>query len=356
MTKKSRASISSFHPPRASAAPAGAVSSSGRPGRRSHGLALIAARALAVATLGQNVHAATLSPLTCPLDDSLRWILCVSVLVGLMLLAVFLWLEAMDHRAGAARLARTLEQQGSGAGIPELAENGPRAIVRLARAINNVRRRQSERDVAHLDVQAAYAHDLRTPLTRMGLRCEMLEDASLREAMERDLAQMRELVEASVASARLQRSVAEPLQRVDADGLLGSLMRDYRESGRAIAVDGHIGQPVMACPLALRRVLANLIDNALRYGSDVRVSARVDATSLVLAVVDSGPGIRPAQMEAVFAPWVRAQQGGSEAKAGSGLGLAIARRLARSMQGDLQLQNRRCGGLEARLTLPLVVA
>ncbi|MBB3639494.1 ATP-binding protein [Variovorax atrisoli] len=362
MTKKSRASISSFicsyfgsfHRARASVAFAGAPSKSTQPDRRSHGLALTAARALAVATLGQNVHAATLSPLACPLDDSLRWVLCVSVLVGLMLLAVVLWLEAMDHRAGAARLARTLEQHG--AGMPELAESGPRAIVRLARAINNVRRRQAERDVAHLDVQAAYAHDLRTPLTRMGLRCEMLEDASLREAMERDLAQMRELVEASVASARLQRSVAEPLQRVDADGLLGSLMRDYREAGRAIAVDGRIGQPVMACPLALRRVLANLIDNALRYGSDVRVSARVDATSLVLAVVDSGPGIRPAQMEAVFAPWVRAQQGDAEGKVGSGLGLAIARRLARSMQGELQLQNRRSGGLEARLTLPLVVA
>ncbi|MET3183374.1 UNVERIFIED_ORG: signal transduction histidine kinase [Variovorax guangxiensis] len=356
MTKKSPASISSFHPACASDARAGAVSKTAQPARRSQGLALVAARAIAVATLGQNVHAATLSPLSCPLDDSLRWIVCVSVLVGLMLLAVFLWLEAMDHRAGAARLARAIEHRGSGAGVPELVESGPRAIVRLARAINNLRRRQAERDVAHLDVQAAYAHDLRTPLTRMGLRCEMLEDHALREAMERDLAQMRELVEASVASARMQRSVAEPLQRVDADGLLGNMMRDYREAGRAIVLDGRIGQPVMACPLALRRVLANLIDNALRYGRDVRVCARIDSTSLVLAVVDSGPGIRPAQMEAVFAPWVRAAQGGSEGKAGSGLGLAIARRLARSMQGDLQLQNRRCGGLEARLTLPLVVA
>lgn len=363
MTKKSRASISSFicsyfgsfHRARASVAFAGAASKSTQPDRRSHRLALIAARALALATLGQNVHAATLSPLSCPLDDSLRWVLCVSVLVGLLLLAVFLWLEAMDHRASAVRVARTMERHGS-AGMPELAESGPRAIVRLARAINDVRRRQAERDVAHLDMQAAYAHDLRTPLTRMGLRCEMLEDHALREAMERDLAQMRELVEASVASARLQRSVAEPLQRVDADGLLGNLMRDYREAGRAVALDGRIGQPVMACPLALRRVLANLIDNALRYGSDVRVCARVDATSLVLAVVDSGPGIRPAQMESVFAPWVSAQQGDAEGKVGSGLGLAIARRLARSMQGELQLQNRRSGGLEARLTLPLVVA
>ncbi|MFS2164509.1 sensor histidine kinase [Variovorax sp. Varisp62] len=355
MTKKPATSISPVHPVDTSEALAGAVPDSVAPGRRSHSLALIGARAIAVASFGQNAHAATLAPLACPLDDGMLWVLCVSMLVGFMLLSVFLWIEATDHHAGAARLARAMERHSGNARMPELAESGPRSIARLARAINTVRCRQAEREAEHLDVQAAYAHDLRTPLTRMGLRCEMLEDDALREAMERDLAQMRELVEASVASARMQRNVAEPLQRIDADGLLGNLMRDYREAGRAIVLDGRIGQPVVACPLALRRVLANLIDNALRYGSDVRICARVDAKSLVLAVQDSGPGIRAAQMDAVFAPWIRAQQG-QKGKPGSGLGLAIAQRLARSMHGDLQLENRRGGGLEARLTLPLVVA
>lgn len=359
MTKKPPRSASPFLATRECAAPAGADADRVAPSRRSRGIASIAARAIAVASLGQGAQAASLAPLAplaCPLDEGLLWIVGVCVLVGLLLLAVFFWLEAMELRAGAARLARAMERHAGDARLPELAENGPLAIGRLARAINAVRSRQAGRDAEHLDVQAAYAHDLRTPLTRLGLRCEMLEDEALREAMERDLLQMRELVEASVASARMQRSVAEPLQRIDADGLLGNLMRDYRDAGRAVALDGRIGQPVMACPLALRRVLSNLVDNALRYGSDVRICARIDATSLVLAVVDSGPGIRPAQMDAVFAPWVRAQQSSHEGKPGSGLGLAIARRLARSMQGDLQLQNRRCGGLEARLTLPLVVA
>ncbi|QRF62633.1 ATP-binding protein [Variovorax paradoxus] len=332
----------------ASATPAKAVP-------RTQGLALYAARALALAALGQNTHAATLAPMVCSIDDGLLWILGVSVLVVLALIGVCLGLEVLAYRAGAVRIARALESHGGDARMPELPESGPRAIARLARAINKGRRRRVEREAEHLDVQAAYAHDLRTPLTRMGLRCEMLDDPALREAMQRDLAEMQELVEASVASARLQRSVAEPLQRVDADGLLDNLVRGYRDSGRAIALDGRIGQPVVACPLALRRVLANLIDNALRYGSDVRVCAHVDAQRLVLAVVDSGPGIKPAQIDAVFAPWVRGRQG-QEDKPGSGLGLAIARRLARSMQGELLLQNRRTGGLEARLTLPLVVA
>ncbi|MDM0033642.1 ATP-binding protein [Variovorax sp. J22P271] len=315
----------------------------------------IAVRALAFAMLGQTTHAATLPSLDCTINDGLWGMLSLTLLAGLSLVCVLLGLHVHAHRAGAMRMARELDRVGKDARLPSMAQDGPSAIAQLIRSINTIRHRQAEREAEHLDVQASYAHDLRTPLTRMGLRCEMLEDPVAREGMERDLAEMRELVEASVACARMQRNVAEPLQRVDADGLIGKLVRDYRDAGRAIALDGHIGRPVVACPLALRRVLANLIDNALRYGSDVRVCARIDTQSLVLAVVDSGPGICPAQLEAVLSPWVRAPQG-QEEKPGSGLGLAIARRLARSMQGELQLRNRRSGGFEARLTLPLVVA
>jgi signal transduction histidine kinase len=325
------------------------------PVRRSRGIALTVACALAMATLGQNTQASMLAPTSCTLNAGLPSLLSMPLLVVLALVAALLGLKLQAHRAGAARLARTLEHVDSDARMPALDERGSGDVAQLARAINTVRQRQAERVAEHLDVQAAYAHDLRTPLTRMGLRCEMLEDFEARKAMERDLAEMRELVDGSIASARMQHSLAEPLQRVDADGLIGNLVRDYRDSGRAIALDGCIGRPVVACPLALRRVLANLIDNALRYGTDVRVCARIDTQSLVLAVMDSGPGIRPAQIDAVLSPWVRAQQSHEE-KPGSGLGLAIARRLAQSMQGELHLENRRSGGFEARLTLPLVVA
>ncbi|MDH6170767.1 signal transduction histidine kinase [Variovorax boronicumulans] len=325
------------------------------PIRRSRAIALTAVRALAIATLGQNTHASMLVPMPCTINDGLLWLLSVSMLVGFTLVTAFLGLKFQAHRVGAGRLASALERVSGDARMPALDETGSGDIGRLARAINTVRRRQAEREAEHLDVQAAYAHDLRTPLTRMGLRCELLEDSAARTAMERDLMEMRELVEGSIACARMQHSMNEPLQRVDADGLIGNLVRNYRDSGRAIALDGCIGQPVVACPLALRRVLANLIDNALRYGTDVRVCARVDTKCLVLAVVDSGPGIKPTQIDAVLSPWIQAQQSHEE-KPGSGLGLAIARRLAQSMQGELHLENRLSGGFEARLTLPLVVA
>jgi signal transduction histidine kinase len=206
-----------------------------------------------------------------------------------------------------------------------------------------------------LQVLAAYAHDQRTPLTRMGIRCELVEDQSVREALQRDLAEMAELVEASLSCAKMQCSAGEQTQHVDADNLLDTLIGDYQDAGRTITLEGRVGRPLVTCPHALRRVLMNLIDNGLRYGDDVRLCVRVEARRLVLAVVDSGPGIVPAQMEAVFVPWYRSPETAARAP-GSGLGLAIARRLTRAMCGELQLENRRAGGLEARLSLPLVPA
>jgi signal transduction histidine kinase len=245
-------------------------------------------------------------------------------------------------------------EEGEGTGAA-LSEHGPRAVAELARSINRSARHRAGRQAELLQVLAAYAHDQRTPLTRMGMRCELLDDPAAREALQRDLAELAELVEASLSCARMQCSAGEKTQRVDADDLLGALIGDYQDAGRTVALEGRVGRPVVTCPHALRRVLMNLIDNALRYGGDARLCVRVEARRLVLAVVDSGPGIVPAQMDAVFAPWYRSPETAARAP-GSGLGLAIARRLTLAMRGELQLENRRTGGLEARLTLPLVAA
>jgi signal transduction histidine kinase len=278
-----------------------------------------------------------------------------SIAVCLALLAVAIGLQSFDQRVSIARLVAEIERQSAEGISAVLSEGGSPSVARLARVINGMQRRHGERLAELLDTQAAYAHDLRTPLTRMGIRCESLEDAALYQSMNRDLEEMNELVEASLACARMQYRAGKPLGHVDADQLLGHLVGGYREAGRSIEFDGRIAQPVLTCPHALRRVLANLIDNALRYGGDVRLSVRVEAQCVVFAVSDSGPGIEPSEMEAVFTPWYRAPRTAARAP-GSGLGLAIARRLTLAMRGELQLKNRRTGGLEARLTLPLVIA
>ncbi|AXF11814.1 histidine kinase [Paraburkholderia graminis] len=279
----------------------------------------------------------------------LLWLLAT----GFALLAAALGVHAYEQRSSIARLAAAIEQRSSTGTLPQsLPEFGPSTVARLARAINGAQRCEAERVAELLDVLAAYAHDLRTPLTRMALRCERVDEGELRSAIERDIAEMNELVEASLACARMQCCAGAPLRRFDADGLLGALVDNYKDMGRSVELEGEVGHPVVTCPHALRRVLVNLIDNGLRYGNDVRLCVRVDARRVVVAIVDSGPGIVPAEMEAVFAPWYRAPQTAARAP-GSGLGLAIARRLTLAMQGELQLENRHSGGLEARLTLPL---
>lgn len=287
------------------------------------------------------------------------WTVPGSIALPLMLMVVpatcFLAFKVIELLMFLRHLAGAMEQEGIESSALVLSEDGPAPVARVARAINRSAHQRAARQAELLHVLAAYAHDQRTPLTRMGMRCEMLDDPLAREALQRDLAEMAELVEASVACARLQCSGEEPTRAVDADGLLDALIDDYRDAGRCIELDGHVGHPVVTCPHALRRVLVNLIDNALRYGGDARLCVRVEARRLVLAVLDSGPGILPSQMEAVFAPWYRAPETATRV-AGSGLGLAIARRLTLAMRGELELENRRTGGLEARLTLPLASA
>ncbi|PWK31632.1 sensor histidine kinase [Cupriavidus plantarum] len=273
----------------------------------------------------------------------------MATLAALGLLAA---MHAFVQHLAIVRLAKAIERHGGEGSPPVLPDAGVGGVARLARAINGCRARNAQREAELLEVLAAYAHDLRTPLTRMRLRCDLLDDEDMHRAMTRDLIEMRDLVEASLACARLRRSTTEPMRRVDADGLLDRLVEDYRETGRRVELQGRVGQPVITCPHALRRVLVNLIDNALHYGSHVRLCVRINASGLEFAVQDSGPGIAPAEMEAVFAAWYRAPATATRAP-GTGLGLAIARRLALAMRGDLHLENRHAGGLEARLTLPI---
>jgi signal transduction histidine kinase len=295
--------------------------------------------------------------------QALNWRVLVRVGLPLMLPAVIgiaiAALKIADMRwhlqQMTAALARNAGEQAETA-LPD--SNGPEVITRLARAINVCANHRARRQAELLHVLAAYAHDLRTPLTRMSMRSELVDDVVLREAIARDIAEMTELVEGSLSCARMQCSVQEPMRAFDADGLLAALIDDYRDAGRVVKLEGQIGRALVTCPHALRRVLVNLIDNALRYGEDVRLSVKVEAQRLVLAVLDSGPGIAPARLEAVFAAWYRAPEtvDVESTARGCGLGLAIARRLTLAMRGELELANRVAGGLEARLTLPLLAA
>ncbi len=258
----------------------------------------------------------------------------------------------LANQSALRRLSGSLEQRLAETTRTPLAEFGPPDVARLIRAINARAACDSERLAEHLNVQAEFAHDMRGPIARIGLRSERVTDADLRGRMGRDLAELNSLVESSLVFARTLHGVREPMRRVDVDGLLDSLMGDYKDAGRTIEVVGRVGQPLTTCPRSLRRVLTNLIDNALRHGGGARLSARAEAQQVVLAVLDDGPGVEPAQLEAIFSPWYRAAHS-RERTSGCGLGLAIARRLALSINAELHARNRIDGGFEAALTLPM---
>lgn len=225
-----------------------------------------------------------------------------------------------------------------------------RAFNRMAQALKH----QFDQRSLHM---AAVSHDLRTPLTRLRLRLEQLPSDAARAAGA-DIRAMDELIDASLAVVREQSTGAEPAL-LDLGALLQSLTDDLTEQGLPVVLDGDGGTAlavrVRAHPASLRRVMDNLVGNALRHGGVARLGCRwVDGWAEV-TVDDDGPGIPPEQLERVFQPWVRLPEGtgASGSGSGSGLGLAIARDLTQREGGTLTLSNRPEGGLRASLRLPL---
>ena len=208
-----------------------------------------------------------------------------------------------------------------------------------------------------VEILAAISHDLQTPITRMRLRADLMADEALRDKFRQDLDAMHALVREGVTYARTLHGTSEPTARLDTDALLASIVGDYEDAGESVTLDGAAGAPIVAPPQALKRILVNLIDNALAFGGAAEIQVRRDdaqdpAPRLTIAVLDRGPGIPEDQLGEVFKPFHRLETSRNRETGGTGLGLAIAQQLATAMGGHLSLHNRPGGGLEARLSLP----
>ena len=295
------------------------------------------------------------APLTLVLDVP-RWMpswSSIAVLgAQLAALLVVTWLAVRLATRPLSRLAEAALRFGQDLRAPALAEAGPVEVTRAAVAFNAMRARIGAALDERLRILAAIAHDLRTPLTRMQLRSEMLSDAELRERLQSDLTEMQGLVEEGLEYARTAHAAVEPERPVDLHALLDSLCFDYQDAGRRVHWSGKHEAPLRTRPQALRRVLVNLTDNALRFGGEAEIALASEPGQVVIAVRDRGPGIAAAELERVLEPFVRLDDSRSRETGGAGLGLAIANELAGVLGGALQLRNREGGGLEARLALP----
>lgn len=282
-----------------------------------------------------------------PVSGWVMWLLVVQLLV----LAVCAWYAVRLVTRPLAQLSAAADELGPDLKGQALAEDGPSEVAHAARAFNAMQQRIAGYMAERVEILAAISHDLQTPITRMRLRADLMDNEHDREKFRQDLDAMNSLVREGVTYARTLHGATEPPLRIDADALLESMVADYEDVGQQVRLEGKAGAPIVSRPNALRRILMNLIDNALKFGTDVRVQVHAEGGKLVVAVLDNGPGIPPDELEAVLKPFYRVESSRNRSTGGTGLGLAIAHQLAMAMGAELTLTNRAEGGLEARLTL-----
>lgn len=248
-------------------------------------------------------------------------------------------------------LADTAEELGRNIHRPALEELGPNEVARAARALNTMQSRL----IAYLDdrtrVLAAMSHDLKTPITRLRLRAELLEDSALKAKIAADLEETQSMVDGALDYLR-GAGRDEAAKPVDVTALLESLQADMRVLGSEVTIEGAAAKPLRAKPQALKRCVWNLLDNAVKYGARARIAVDDDERRLRIRVLDEGPGIPAEDMPKVFDPFYRVESSRNRATGGTGLGLSIAKGIAEDHGGSLELGNRPEGGLEATLILP----
>lgn len=278
-------------------------------------------------------------------------ILCLQ----LLLLVLTGWLAAKWVARPLAMLAEAADKFGTDFTPCPLSENGSAEAARTIRAFNLMQRRIGDHLTERMQTLAGISHDLQTSITRMRLRADLLEDQELREKLIESLISMQMLVEGSIAYARDGHGIMEADCRVDLDALLDSLVHDYVCDGHELKFSGGVGEPIITRPNTLRRIVINLIENALKFGSDAEVLVGSDATGVSIHIMDRGPGIPESELQSVMRPFYRIDDSRNRETGGSGLGLAIARQLVLALGGTLMLANRDCGGLQATIFLPNAV-
>jgi signal transduction histidine kinase len=289
------------------------------------------------------------TPRVMPLADWLPFVFILQMIV----LVVITWLAVRLATRPLVRLARAAESITPTNEGPRMAEDGPTEVAQAAVAFNAMQDRIALYVKERLQILAAISHDLQTPITRMRLRAEALDDSQERGKLLQDLHEMEHLVREGVAYARSAHGATETPRKIDPAAFVESLVFDYQDTGKAVSLSGSVDGTAIVRPQALRRVLGNLIDNALKYAGTAEVGmARTAAGALCIEIADRGPGIPDDELGRVLEPFYRLENSRNRDTGGTGLGLAIAAQLMLSIGGRLTLGARPGGGLIARVELP----
>ncbi len=280
------------------------------------------------------------------------------VAFGLMtLVAAGLSLWAVRRLTAPMRLlGEAAERLGRDVNAPPLPESGPAEVAAAAAAFNTMAGRIRRFVADRTFLLTAIGHDLRTPITRLKLRAEWMEDEEQRRKMLADLDELESMVAATLAFGR-DVAGSEPAVRLDLAALLRTVLDEAADARPASAAQlsyaGPEHLPVQARPVALKRAIANLVGNAMAYGGSAHVVLERAAEGvLAVQVDDAGPGIPPEELERVFEPFRRLEGSRNRETGGTGLGLPITRNILRAHGGDVTLANRAGGGVRATVTLP----
>lgn len=264
------------------------------------------------------------------------------------------WAFSRRLAAPISALAAGAERLGRDPRAPPLDIGGSAEVAVAVAAFNEMQERLRRYVDDRTTMIGAIAHDLRTPLTRLRFRIEAIPDP-LRSKLAADVDQMEAMVASTLGFVR---DAATPRDRrkLEVASLVETVMDEAALTGADAAVEHADRVVVDGDPLALKRLVANLVDNALKYGASAHARVFTDGEMAVIEVDDDGPGMPESEIERVFEPFRRLESSRSRETGGIGLGLAVVRAVARSHGGDVVLRNLPHGGLSARVTLPLSLA
>lgn len=272
----------------------------------------------------------------------------VSFIARLVAIALTAWVGARWLSNPIKRMARAADELGKNLNSPTISEtSGPSEVRQASKVFNQMQARLRQQMEERNHFLAAVSHDLRTPLTRLKLRAEKIDQPGLQADVRNDVNEMAEIIDTTLGYLRGDEQ-PETTYLLDIGALVHSLAED---AGDVITVSGH-ARPMRLQPLSTRRCLNNLIENALRYGERAEIVISETDEEMMICIHDEGPGIPEDKLEAVFTPFYRIDTSRSRHTGGIGLGLSIARDMAKRQGGRITLKNAAEGGLVATLTLP----
>ncbi len=275
------------------------------------------------------------------------------VIIALVLLStIVVALVATRHLAAPLeRFARGARRFGSDFRAPPIAVEGPQEIRQAIVAFNAMQAQLQHFINDRTQMLAAISHDLRAPLTRMRLRGEFVEDPDQQAKLFRDVDEMQAMVNSALEFFRDDARL-EPATAFDLAELLHTVVDDYKDAGLEVQLRGPSRVVYVGRPIGIKRMLTNLLDNAIKYGHEPLIELGEGAHAVEIRVLDRGPGIAEEHQEEVFKPFFRIEGSRNKHTGGVGLGLSAARATVLEHGGSLTLRNRKQGGLEVRVVLP----